>query len=269
MPKQYAHKKSAFLFAYLYSQCDRQTSELQRRREKLVALRESLTDNGGKSSKAKKKAGISEHESAASAAASASLEDVTQQLDAAGTARVSASVLRQLVINHLNALVQQSSEDETALYARQYDLTTWLTQAVEHEQALGKRREAEHKGKDAGIHSSSEVSPSFQRDLEACQLNWDPPSKNTGVRSVSVNGSPTGSDAKTLLISRDVAVNMSRQLAFDRPNSVLKWASRVLESLTARCNDPAPTCRAAAVAAIADMVRIDSLVLKVSIDYIH
>jgi len=213
-----------------------------------VALRQSLIHSSG-SKKKKATTHVSEHESAAAAAASASLEDVAQQLDAAGTARVSASVLRQLLINYLNAQVIYG-EDEAALYARQYDLTTWLQQAVELET---KKSEAEQNG--AMAASAHQVSPAFQRDLEACQLNWDPPAPNS-------SGSAT-SDPRTLMISRDMALTMSRQLALDRSHSVLKWAPRVLDSLCARCNDATPAHRTAAVHAIGDMMRVDSTVLKV------
>jgi hypothetical protein len=68
-----------------------------------------------------------------------------------------------------------------------------------------------------------------------------------------------------MLVARDVAINMARQLALDRKTSVLHVHSRILDSLCARCNDAAPTCRATAVAALANMVRVDPLVLQVSI----
>jgi hypothetical protein len=248
-----------------FLQCDREREELQRRREKVLALRESLTSGSTPKSKAKhkKSASVSSDpdRSAAAAAAAAALADVEERLDAAGTARVSASVLRQLILNFLNAQVL-TSDDETPLYARQYDLCLWLHHANEHEQAL-KKKQAEDRAAQAAAPSASDISPAFERDLEACQLNWEPPSKNrNGLSGASASAAAPN---QAMLIDRAAASAMSRQLSLERGSSVLKWSSRILDSLCARCNDPVPACRATAVAAIADMVRVDQAVLKVSL----
>jgi len=237
-------------------ECERQREELQRKRDKVLAAREALSDTSSTPKKGKHKksaSSVSDADRSAAAAVDASLADVTEQLDAAGAARVSASVLRQLLLNYLNAQVL-ASDDESPLYARQYDLCNWLHQAHEQEAAL-KKKQTEEAQSSVPV---SDVSPAFERDLEACQLNWEPPVK-TPNNALPASGAPT----KTVLIARDAACSMGRQLSLDRGlGSVLKWPSRILDSLCARCSDPLPGCRAVAVAAIADMVRVDQTVLK-------
>lgn len=240
-------------------QCERQTAELQKKRDKLLSLRQSLTPSG--KGKGKRKNSI-DHTTASST--SAALDDVSAQLDAAGAARVSSSVLRQLIINYLNMQVLKG-EDESALSARQYDLCSWLNESKTHELAM-KKAEAEQKGADASMIALADISPAFERELDACQLNWEPPAKPASAGAASLAASSSAAaPAASMLVARDVAINMARQLALDRKTSVLHVHSRILDSLCARCNDAAPTCRATAVAALANMVRVDPLVLQVSI----
>lgn len=249
-------------------ECDRQTKELQARREKIVAMREA-TSAASSSTPASKKKGHKKQDSTDSLAerrAQAALAAVDEQLQSAGAdgvARVSASVLRQLLINYLNAAVV-TGNDKTFLTSRQYDLCTWLAQDRDAEVA---RRRTEEKKEDVSIAALAlDISPQFERDLDACQLNWDPPAASTAAASVAAAGSAAAAApsaaAKCILITHDVAVNMSRQLSWDRAQSVLKYHNRIIDSLCARCFDPAPGCRKAAVDSLADLIRVDPQMLN-------
>ena len=239
-------------------ECDRQTKELQARREKLVARREASTAASTPSSKSK---GHKKHDSGditAARRAQAALAAFDEQLQSAGAdgvARVSASVLRQLLINYLNAAVV-TGNDKTFLTSRQYDLCTWLAYDRDAEVA---RRKTEEEKEDISIAALAlEVSPQFERDLDMCQLNWDPPA----AAAASSAAAAPSSSAKCILITHDVAVNMSRQLSWDRSQSVLKYHNRIIDSLCARCYDPAPGCRKAAVDSLADLIRVDPQMLN-------
>src|SRR5205823_1132348 len=93
-----------------------------------------------------------------------------QSADADGVARVSSSVLRQLLINYLNAAVV-TGNDKTFLTSRQYDLCAWLAQDRDAELQRRKKAALEERKEDLSpVELAADISPSTRSALDAAIL---------------------------------------------------------------------------------------------------
>jgi hypothetical protein len=269
----------------LRMECARQTKELMHKREKLNALAASATaSESGSSSSKKKKARSSSLTSAHAALTTASsllseLESELPSLDSHESAKVGSAVLRQLLMNYLDKEIVGSGE-ETMLFARQYILCSWMHQAkmADDQRRAVEARNAEKAGATpaaAAISSalSTTVSPSFERDLSLVQLNFEPARSSATAKLDIASSAAASSHAGSLLppemagaqrkwINREMIVRIGRQLSAEKPMSLQHLPVRILVALCNRCSDPSPKFRSCAVSAVADLVRVDPIVLK-------
>lgn len=236
-------------------ECERQTADLTRKREKLYALTAAATTKKAAKKKGRTESGDGDAIAASHAASTlAELESALPPLDASEAAKVGSSVLRQLLINYLDREIVKSADD-ALLFARQFDLCSWLQQA--------KVADAEAKKSSPTATSSvvTSASPSFERDLELVQINLEPPTFGSSA-VVAPSGSPSMSSATAAWVTREMVMRISRQLSSERATGLLQLYARIVISLCARCKDASPLFRSTAVSAIADLVRVDPVILK-------
>jgi len=197
---------------------------------------------------------------------------------------VSSSVLRQICINYLNHAwlqqqqQQQQQESTTLLAARQYDLATWLREAQEAEDEHQPQSSNTASGGSAAPSSNaSRISAVFEREIEMCQQNFEPPRtyaaafSNDGSSSSSnmshatkpgsMSVSAPSSTPSMLLVNSDEFTRMSRQLSANRRESILHLTNGLIARLCLSCEDASPKVRAAAVSALSNIIRVQPTLL--------
>ena len=160
----------------------------------------------------------------------------TASADEADSTKASELVLRQLLVNYLDALSAENVKD-ALVFARQFHVAQWLSATVREEE----RRLTEP----AEVATALQSSP----DVRLCLVNWAPPSAPSAVVKDSA---PT--------LSREGQFRLSRQLACGR--ELVLSIPVMLDKLLVKCTDPQPSTRAKAVAAVSGVVKVEPAILQ-------